>query len=352
MVAFVQSPGPFRDLLICVPKSPNGERLIEGLPQGTIVATPNVVEKPRCLHFSGMAILAEKIVDSTHEVDRLLSTGLVSFGDLLVGHGSFSAVTQIGRSIYVNTDRTGYTTLFILQTENILAISNRFHGLVSLMRNLEIRRLPHYATIANIVGTTDGIFDNTFSRNTFVRQITLVDMDQYIEVTAGELSVHKTEAVARAFQGGPLSDSAYRSMLEDGVAEVLSNIKVISSSERFSNRRIGLTGGRDSRNIYAALLRAGVLDRYEMDTYAPTQESYSVDLATSVKLTSLFGGTYWKDDRRERFPISGLGALAAMISFQAGENYSIATNTWPSLGQANHCLKLILEKCNAHKTSA
>jgi len=341
MVAFVQSPPPFRDLLLFVPKTEQGRRLAAAAPiDHDLTAADDRGDHP-CLFFSGMAMFNGDILDSAEAVGRRMLAGKITLSDLLTGHGFYTAVVRAGERVFLLNDRTGYAMLFVLETEDLIVVSNRFHGLVATMRALDIPREPDYAAIASALLTTDSAFENAISERTPIRGVRLVRLDDYLEITGGRLSVHRNAAIEAVFAGEPLSRRAFRTELADGVDEVLAHIRAISDSGRFTHKRIGLTGGRDSRVIYGAVLRAGLIDQYDMDTYAPASESTTIDHAISLRLTSVFGGRYWSSDIRPRFAIQGHTAVAALISFQAGENRAIAINSSPSLGEANYSLKLI-----------
>jgi len=334
MVAFVQSPAPFDDFIIFIQKS-------NKISLSSISSNLKINGNGACLVFSGMAIINNQIIQSADELSELIRKDHINLDELILSHGFFTAVLEIEGFYYICTDRTGYGKIFVYETNDITMVSNRFHALVIAMRFLDLKRMPDYAVIASSLLTTDSAFENAISERTFLENISLVKLDHFLEIRDKKINFKKNLVMEEAFSGVKLSKRQYRAELLDGVEEVVNRISLLSESTLFSAKRIGLTGGRDSRVIYAAILRSGNINDYSMETYPPDSEDTKTDFDISLNLTSAFGGKYWAIDDRTRYGITAKIAVSAMISFQAGENRAIATNTTPSIGAANSSMKLI-----------
>jgi len=129
-------------------------------------------------------------------------------------------------------------------------------------------------------------------------------------------------------------------LLADGCDELSERVRLLAHCDKFTSLRTELTGGRDSRLVYGAIIAGDCLDAYQIHSAPATNETYRKDLEVSLKLTSAFGGSYWAEDTRKRFEMSGLAARDAAVSFQAGTYRHLGASTRPTLGRSNHSLRL------------
>lgn len=319
MVAFIPSPAPFRDFVIHRSKrepSPSEYR-------GTA----------SCKIFSGYTLVNGQIVCDTAQVNSMLTGKTLTATEVISLPGCFTAVLQTEQRLLVFTDRFGFQLIYYYEDNNHLIISNRLHAIALAMKLHRIKRQPNYGYIANTLYSDNPWFWKTNAHETHIQGVRLLPLDEYLEITGNRAAFIKRQDLLKAFDDSPLSARQYKGLIADGAEEVIENVRAIAESNEFAERRMGLTGGRDSRIVYGAALRAGVLDRFGIETYVKEKKN-ELDLPVSLKLTSLFGGNYFDTDTRERFPKSIEFSLAAARSMQVGISQVFGSQIWGPLGTA------------------
>jgi len=321
LIPFIPSPAPFADFLIIRDK-----RTAKQEPK-----TSNLI----CRFFSGSIFLQGELIKDSSRITSLINEGKLTLKEFESLAGSFAIILGLGDKNYVFTDRMGYCKVFYYEDENWLLVSNRIHALTQAMYQNRIPRKPNYAAIALSLYSDHTWFYKTNSHSTIIDRVFLIPIDQYLEIGSSQLKLKSREAVTSAFSNKKLSPSEYRSLLEEGCAEVVSNLKSVINNPEFNNNVIELTGGRDSRLVYSATVKAGLINKVRIETYT-NQPKHDADLRISNIITSIFGGTYTGEEERQRWFVSPEAALAITLSMEAGISNIPAWSTFPSLGQAHN----------------
>ncbi|MCC6855700.1 MAG: hypothetical protein IT189_06505 [Microbacteriaceae bacterium] len=168
--------------------------------------------------------------------------------------GSYIAVNQRGRVAVVGTDHAGYRRLFLYRSDGNWAISDSFTCLADYVSERRWTMTPDPRMLQSLAmqGT---IGNQLVSHSTAVREIEMLPSSRvaHIRDSAGgsELEIREADS-DRGLRG-----RSYRSLMRAYVAEWLPRIATVLASPLpiVSD----LTGGRDSRTVLAAILRAGEL---------------------------------------------------------------------------------------------
>ena len=334
MVAYAPSVKPFKDFVVhCRYGADSPHEPSPFVYRQAPAATLFHDTETYCSLFSGYAVLGGTVVGSEAEANERITIGRLIPSDFLDAHGAFAAILVRGQTTYVCTDRMGYCTLYLYKDDKQVLISNRLHCLVRAMRALGLETPVNYGVFSNIMLSRQSWYSCIFTNETHVRNITLVPFGYCVQIRDGRIDLLQHLPTAAAFEDSELTRRKYISLVDDGCDELRERMAILSECDKYRELRADLTGGRDSRLVYGAIIGSGCIDRYRFFSNRPTSETNRKDLEASVRLTAAFGGDYWSDDRRPRYEVSGGATRDAALSFQAGNYRWLGASTRPSLGR-------------------
>lgn len=220
------------------------------------------------LFFSGAGILDGEF----HVGPRRLEAAPTNFGP-----GAYSVVRLSDEYAQVSPDLFGLDVVY----ESDLLVTNRLH--LAAMVHTEVDVNSALAATYN-----DGGFSFSFNHfATPVRGVRIVPAGHEIKVTefANELTNRLEDRFDR------LSVSEYWDLIERGAQSIVDNVNAVASSgiPIFAD----LSGGKDSRIVYAALVAANRQRDVAINTLANSSNPGLVkDLEIATGLVARFGGTY------------------------------------------------------------
>ncbi|MEQ6247497.1 hypothetical protein ABMC89_01260 [Sulfitobacter sp. HNIBRBA3233] len=145
---------------------------------------------------------------------------------------------------------------------------------------------------------------------------TLIDGIEMLQAGAVIDVANGISVTEKKLDTSPVCADEYWSLIEKGAEEVVSNIEAAVDS--FPVAVSALTGGRDSRVIYGALIAAGLVDRVRFTTL-----DIGRDLEVATSLLGRFGGRFEKDTPNfdEGNGVIGLVGFEAAVNAQISHLY-------------------------------
>lgn len=217
----------------------------------------------------GMGVLDGRLIVGPTHLDEMPEE---------LGAGSYTIVDLADDAAQVKPDPFGMNVTYISD----LFITNRLH-LAAIVAD----RIDLNAAITSLYN--DGGF--SFSFNAFQTPVSGVSI-----LAAGASAIVQNGRVSVVHNNDesdyePHSPEAYWRLIEKGAAEVVANVTAVASSGLpvFAD----ITGGRDSRVVFGALVAAGLQDRVVFNTIAnPSTPGLKADLEIGTGLVSRYGGSY------------------------------------------------------------
>lgn len=190
------------------------------------------------------------------------------------GNGEFYALDLRGTGVEVRTDPFGSQPIFLGHG----LVSNRLQLIHMALGRLGLLRANASAAWAN------ALFESNFNLqqctfDTFVDGVRLLPAEHVLRIGCG------IELVDVGPERDRLAPDAYHALVRQGAEEVVSNVEAILSAG--GDTVLNLTGGRDSRAVYAAVVAVGRTDDVRLHTQ---ERGRDVDVATG--LARIFGGRY------------------------------------------------------------
>lgn len=291
------------------------------------------------LFFSGFALDRGTVIDSATLLSQWLSQQRQGEADLSLLCGSFSAVIRNGATVSLWNDLFGMISLFYWRGRGHTIVSNRLHLVSREMRRLGVPVVPAYGVIAASLSSTNVFFQQAFSHRTLIADVWLVPVDEHIVLGRRSFETRKKPAMSR-LPGSPQAvptKRGYDDLLAAAAADLVANVRGLVTHDGFRGAYCDLSGGIDSRVVFAALLEAGLLDRVGIRTF---QSSTPQDLEIGCGITQLYGARFHAGNDRMRFSKRTEFCLSLWRSMKAGSHHRIAFSNWPSLPHARPALHL------------
>lgn len=199
------------------------------------------------------------------------------------GCGNYLVIDLTGPEATVRTDPFGYIHTFHSDS----FVTNRLH-----LAALAVGKMD----VASALSAT---YDNTgfsFGFNCLkmpVQGVSLLQAGHSITVGGRGVAVTQDHLVD---EFGELSPFEYWNLIERGAEELVGNIRAVIDSGLpvFAD----VTGGRDSRVVFGAIVAAGKQDQAIFNTIAnPTTPGLKKDLEVATGLVSRYGGSYGERPR-------------------------------------------------------
>lgn len=254
----------------------------------TIVITNGIVHEAgkKKILFSGEGMIETQYVSGMEAAKLLKIPGQAEqfFGAI----GTFTMLELEPERIRVSTDYFGFGRLFYLITERNSIISNRYHLLLKLMDQLEIVRELYIEKIKVLLSTVSIQFlQQNMTREMNIRGIKQLLPESCLEREAGETWEEKSSPLRQDMLAVPIFHRCeYKKKLKQAANDILQNLKTILSNPEIENAVVDVTGGLDSRVVYAALTQ---LPEYREKLRTYTKDTpFCKDLEIALMLNSMY----------------------------------------------------------------
>lgn len=279
--------------------------------------------------FSGITRDEESIIIGSNNI-----TNFQQLDELNEGYGCFTGITvdiTIG-SINLIRDGFGMGKIFIYQDEELFCAGNNYHSFLLFLKCLK-RKLEFDDIKASIILSSCNVqlLNQNISRQMDISQIMQCPTDfDYIYKDGTWSKQRNTYGQIVHGELVALDESEYLKLVRKSVAEMKKTVQMLYADKRFSNVIVDLSGGIDSRLVYALAtnMNKEQKDRTRILSYAVEG---SEDLEIALDINSVFG-IKWDDLPREYTSIAFHDADQYMRSRDLGIYYSFR----PSVIRINH----------------
>lgn len=260
---------------------------LDGLPAGWEVPGPLA-----CLHLSGLAQIGDRIYGSARELTEALASGRIGVSDLAEGLGFYTAVVRSGEEVLFLNDLMGLEHIYVYESDRIHLVGNRIHALSRRLSLAGARRRPDLIYAATTLSSHHPLFRQAHAHRLSLAGLSLVPFDQYLVWRKGRLERRRKRVLEDAFANAG-GGSSYARLIDDAAEELIRSVRVVRDSGLFDHISMDLSGGRDSRVMLAAIIRAGCL----ADTPINTRDvSGSDDLRCAQRLVAHYGARHFTGD--------------------------------------------------------
>jgi hypothetical protein len=291
---------------------------------------------PACLHFSGLGLIGGRMIASAEALSDALAAGSIRRDEVLEGTGYFTAVIRDGSELVLATDLLGLEHLYVYGRDDRPAmVSNRLHALTAQMRRSGIATEVNLPFAATTLASHHPFFRQCHSHDLVVRGVSLLPVDSYLVLAEGNISRRRKPIFARLFEGG--EDTPYAELIDRAADELCRSIAAVRESGLFDHVCAELSGGRDSRVVFGALVRLGCLAEVPLRAW---DRPGTDDLAVALAIAARFGGRFWTGDGRTTYPLDAGTALALWRSLIAGMYHKMWASPWTTAGGNPRSLRM------------
>lgn len=233
--------------------------------------------------FSGTTVIENELVLGADEINNTITRD-----ELMDNIGCYSLVDIAESDIFIGSDIFAFNRLFYYQDENHFFISNRYHLLLLSMKQCGIKLRPNLEKMLSIFMAVN-LQPLLQGMTTEMDVHGVWQLENSLNIMIDKTGVHfvKNKYAELLEEENHLTEPEYRRELELAKNEVLNNIKLVFARKDFKNIIVDLTGGLDSRIIYA-LIKYIDNSREKVRIYSHKVEG-SRDLELAVKINNLCG---------------------------------------------------------------
>lgn len=235
-------------------------------------------------YFNGVAFCEDRVfIGATSEVYKNIESAI---------EGRFFAASINGTEKKFWTDNTGQELIFYYSCDKVWAVSNSFRKLAIFLRKKEVELTVNYGALFPFAvqhSSSQGLMTN----NTIINEISILGAEQFLETCGDKLKV-----VERA---EPDSEKDFSLLVTDFINKWASRLRSIVEKMPEETIICDLTGGVDSRIIFALLLASGCdLKKISFNCNEKWEEDFQVAKIIAEK----YGLSLNKSKRRPHYSIN------------------------------------------------
>ncbi len=215
-----------------------------------LATNPPLKKEKQSLFFSGKTKTKDRLIigqDDIKETDDIIS--------LLDEIGYWSAIYKDNGQIKIENDYFGMYSLYVFNENNLKIVSNSFHMLVLILKELDKKLELDIETIIPYFSMGQRmLFAQLASEKTFIKGIKKLSIDKGIRVIDGKLEEFNKPIFEVLNSREVYSLSGYQTLKKKAEEEIIDNIEIVLKDKRFEKVICDVTGGKDSRTVLAALM--------------------------------------------------------------------------------------------------
>lgn len=260
--------------------------------------------------FSGTTMINNKYVDGYKELDDKLVSKI--YGNI----GTFSLIEINNDYIQISNDFFNFSPIFYYEDENISIVSNRYHLLLVLMNLIGIKGEIDVEKVILNISNDNFMMQQNISHKMDIKGCRQVYNSKDCIIKNGILYFCDNEYADILRRPYCINENQYNYLIKEGINDIITQLEVLVSDERFRNVIVDLSGGLDSRIVYSAL--TNMEHNKNVKIFAKDQGG---DLPIALQINNIYGYEY--DDVPNDIKILSLKD-ADMIerSFFIGQYYS------------------------------
>lgn len=246
------------------------------------------IREKKTIMFSGTTIYNGKLVIGINDIadDMPLDA-------LTAGCGAFTYAC-IGRdTLEVRMDYGSISKWFYYEDEDRLILANHYHMLLEFLTEYDIPlKLNEKKAAITLSCVKANLFDYNVIRKMDVTPIFQLEMDKTYRITRGGWKKAPTEYGKDCERHDTFHENQYLACLRKGAEEVKAQVRHVLEDDRYEHVVLELSGGLDTRVIYAAATNVGtkaLTDKIRIDAHLVAG---SMDLTIATELNSIYGFLY------------------------------------------------------------
>jgi len=169
--------------------------------------------------------------------------------------GNFHLIRIEECSIRIDTDYFGIGKIYYYDKDGIFVAANRYHLLLITLAKIGVKctlNIPKATT--TLAYNSHHFFSQNFTREMSIKDTFVLPIDKRIEIDNDGIKVKNSAIHETLYVNEDFSEELYLELLEEAKQELLDNAKAALNCSRFSHYIADLTGGKDSRLVYATLI--------------------------------------------------------------------------------------------------
>lgn len=228
--------------------------------------------------FSGITRDSEKIISRDDEL-TIKNIDTIRQGEI----GDYTLVYTKKDEVIIDTDFFGFAKIYYYNSNGLFICTNRYHLILMILKELAIAVNFNTEKVKAGFTQVNAMLCQNFSEDMDVEDIKMLRADTRISIYDSEVRFQKTELYKDLISVDDYTDEKYRTMLKQSKNELIDNIKVALNTNIYSTIRMDLTGGLDSRLVYAAVTNTANNKKVVVHTGNYTRTGMiDVEIATKV----------------------------------------------------------------------
>ncbi|MEJ5998050.1 hypothetical protein [Corynebacterium sp. H130] len=280
----------------------------------------------RCIAFSGTMVSSERIIIQDCSIEHN-SVGIV---EALNSSGEWVAVFQNFRSpdqYIILADPFCYQTVFYtLSAQDGLLVTPSFRAINGALAKAGETAEIDWHRAAGALGTDHSWAITVNSDETFAEGVKNLHPGQFIFVSGSNYHVLDTELL------DPIDHLSYEVLLNRGLETASKQIEVLSNAD-IAQRRIYMSGGKDSRVMLALITGGGHQNKWQMKSVDPStwpdraaRKGLTQDLLLADAMRRRYSMAWATEGPMSVQPISLYESLDYWQHFRSAKNYRFTTN--------------------------
>ena len=290
---------PFQDFAIILSKEKIEEKkLMKKLPKNflwereetkqgdclVITSQPIVQNGDNRIIFSGFGKVEDEIIIGSKEAENINNPQ-----ELMECSGNFTFAVQKNNTFRIGKDYFGTSSVYYYHTPDYTIVSNEYHVLITIMNQLKIKmELDEEVAIANLCFRTEQLFEQHLSKRMEIKGVFQLPLEKYIVIEDGNFSLKDTSMIELLSK--ELKKEEYENLLKRAVDEIMENIQTVYKSDKFKNIMVDVTGGTDSRIVFAAI--TNVEDTQHKIIIHTANDTRTNDISVAIPLNNLYEFPY------------------------------------------------------------
>ncbi len=224
------------------------------------ISTPDSGEATDCIF-----IYPDSDEIKTDRIELLFSGTAISSGGMLIGYndikrasginnldiGQFSQVSVGKDGVTAKTDVFGHGQVFTYSSNSYSLISNRCHLLAMIIKEIGDQLYLNKNIARTFLLGDSVLFSQQLSADECLTEgVSLMRPDKVVTLKDGNAIFYENTDFTRIFAGLHENHSIY---VDEGVSQLVDICKSVIEDNRFSKVLVDLSGGKDSRMVFAAV---------------------------------------------------------------------------------------------------
>lgn len=238
--------------------------------------------------FSGITTYEDKLIFGAKEITDNIETN-----KLLYGYGNNSEIIIRQNEILLGTDFFNFSRWFYYERDDLFVASNRYHSLLLMLKSLDISLLLDERKAAITLSTVSVQFlTQNFTRAMDVESVFQLENDKSLRINKTGWIKEDSEYGRILQNQQELTKDEYKKLLVQAKNEILSQVGAALNDDRFEHIMLDLTGGLDSRMIYAAATNYNRDVLKKKVRVVSNHVAGSQDLPIATKINGIYGLEY------------------------------------------------------------